>query len=301
MLKDANNYRKRFEMFGLRVASEKVHEKHICGIDDCENCPLCCITDVTEEDNCNSIDELIDFCIENRITNVYVQPVEFCFDEFSSEITCEFNETLFVNKYNDELKRLRKVYSTIDTDDVDMDFIFEAIIKKFNVAVSERLALMEYRDGHVIANRYKAYYLNKCMTYDWDEINALFRMKEHFYDILNSTMDEMISWMDMEMSLVAKNIAQEREFKVGDIIRLSDALVRGNDYMPMVITEVREDELECIRYDIETEMFSQFTVISPIHFMPAMEGEFPEIEPLSDFVKKKISLVKLLNRIKVSD
>ena len=75
---------KRFELFGI---------KSIMLEDNNSEClSECFAPECYEYPNCESIEQLLDFCIENKVKTIYIEPVRFDYKYFCRSIEEDYSE-----------------------------------------------------------------------------------------------------------------------------------------------------------------------------------------------------------------
>lgn len=179
---------KRFELFGIKSIMLEDSNSECLG--------ECFAPECYEYPNCESIEELLDFCIENKVKTIYIEPVRFDYKYFCHSIEEDYSEFYLEERFDRELVRLRRAFEKIDED--KMRRLLQSEIEEYIKSVDSKLSTLEPKDGKIIEYNFRAYYLNQCMKYDIGEATAFIDDYEPFATRLFRCSQTLITAMEIE-------------------------------------------------------------------------------------------------------
>ena len=182
---------KRLELFG--ITTKYIDTKISEDIYD-DNFDLCCY-EPYDYPICESIEDLLDFCIEYKVKTIYVEPVRFDYEYFCHSVEEDYSEFELEECFNQEMVRLRKAFEKVDED--KMQRLLQSKIEEYIKSVDSRLSTLKPKDGIIIEYNLKAYYQNKCMKYDIGEATAFIDDYEPFATHLARHMEMLVIAMEM--------------------------------------------------------------------------------------------------------
>lgn len=155
-----------------------------------------------EYEELNEIDELIDYCIDNRRNTVIVSPVIYNHQEVMDYLLEDDYETDLYESFENEFKRLSKVHSGIDIE--NYMYLYEDAATRLRKDLAVTLNYLYAFDGKQIGYRFNAYVFNICKRYtviDTEKPNSLYSV----YSVLADITEELILKLDMCVSDVFVN------------------------------------------------------------------------------------------------
>ena len=146
---EIENTKKRFGIFGLNVIVAK------------DKVPGCGPVDYEQY---QSINDIIDFCLENKVKSVFAEPVIFDYEELCNHLQDQAFEHLLYLAFEAEFNRLKAIYSDIEIE--KFEFLLEESKDRLNSLFDVRLLELKNRDGELLTYDFKAFYLNKCIFFN---------------------------------------------------------------------------------------------------------------------------------------
>lgn len=183
---------KRLELFGITTKyidtkiSEDIYDNNFDpGCYEAYDYPLC-----------ESFEDLLDFCIKNKINVVYVEPVRFDYKYFCHSVEEDYSEFELEACFNQEMVRLKNAFENVDED--KMRRLLQSEIEEYIKSVDSKLSTLEPKDGKIIEYNFRAYYLNQCMKYDIGEATAFIEDYEPFATRLARRTETLVTAMEIE-------------------------------------------------------------------------------------------------------
>lgn len=147
-----------------------------------------------EECTCESISELIDFCIDNKCSYIFCRPIMFSIDDCRESINLNFGEFLLRDYFDKEIVRLKKRFNNVNEE--ELSDIYDDELSHYLNYIEDRLSAISDSTTLIMGHMFEAYSLNKCMSYYGDVFKDGNYSPKQFVDIFEEAVNVMESRME---------------------------------------------------------------------------------------------------------